>query len=259
MSNLKIINGIDAVSSYAFIPTGALVTKAYSASSYAQDYTTDDKCINLGIVPCDGRFLNSVAYPVYSDLYSIIGTLYGGTGEAYFQVPDLRTYRRYLSGQGTLTGSIYNPSLSANTSNSISHTHTTASNFTTLSTLTAGNNSHSHTISVNATAASYAGNGGHGGNARYVGGVGNPPGSLSKNDGNSSGSGAAHVHNTDVTGSFGVGDGGTDSHTHSSPAGNASNTADAGAHSHTYSGNFVNNTTTGAEIPYIDIVYFVKI
>lgn len=39
---------------------------------------------------CDGSPVNSVANPQYAPLYSAIGTTYGGTGPADFNVPDLR-------------------------------------------------------------------------------------------------------------------------------------------------------------------------
>ena len=42
--------------------------------------------IPSGMVPCDGRFLQSDSEPA---LYSLLGTLYGGTGTT-FRVPDLR-------------------------------------------------------------------------------------------------------------------------------------------------------------------------
>ena len=40
-----------------------------------------------GFLECDGQLLQIAQYP---DLFSIIGTLYGGDGETTFQLPDLR-------------------------------------------------------------------------------------------------------------------------------------------------------------------------
>lgn len=39
---------------------------------------------------CQGQTLDSVANPQYANLFAVIGTTYGGTGAASFNVPDLR-------------------------------------------------------------------------------------------------------------------------------------------------------------------------
>ena len=39
---------------------------------------------------CYGQTLNSVTSPQYANLYSVIGTTYGGTGAAAFILPDCR-------------------------------------------------------------------------------------------------------------------------------------------------------------------------
>lgn len=49
-------------------------------------------------IPCDGRQLLVQQYPA---LFSIINTLYGGTGNPYFNVPDLRNHAIIGAGQGT--------------------------------------------------------------------------------------------------------------------------------------------------------------
>jgi microcystin-dependent protein len=39
---------------------------------------------------CNGSSINSISNPTYADLYSNIGTIYGGTGPDNFFLPDLR-------------------------------------------------------------------------------------------------------------------------------------------------------------------------
>lgn len=51
---------------------------------------------------CYGQTLDSVANPEYADLYSIIGTIYGGTGADAFKVPDKRD--RVTAGKGDMGG-----------------------------------------------------------------------------------------------------------------------------------------------------------
>lgn len=47
---------------------------------------------------CQGQTLDSVANPQYANLFAVIGTTYGGTGAASFNVPDMR--RRVPMGAG---------------------------------------------------------------------------------------------------------------------------------------------------------------
>ena len=55
--------------------------------------------IPLGWELCDGETLDSVAETKYADLFSTIGTTFGGTGADDFQVPDMRGI--FPSGAGT--------------------------------------------------------------------------------------------------------------------------------------------------------------
>lgn len=52
-----------------------------------------------GYVECDGTAYDSIAFPIYADLYTAIQTTWGGTGPADFKVPDLRG--GYLKGTGS--------------------------------------------------------------------------------------------------------------------------------------------------------------
>lgn len=55
-----------------------------------------------GWLVCNGATLDSVANPQYANLFTAIGTTYGGTGAADFKVPDCRG--RVSVGSGTGTG-----------------------------------------------------------------------------------------------------------------------------------------------------------
>jgi microcystin-dependent protein len=55
-----------------------------------------------GWLACQGQTLSTTANPEYANLYSIIGTTYGGTGASSFKLPDLRG--RIPVGAGTGSG-----------------------------------------------------------------------------------------------------------------------------------------------------------
>lgn len=78
-----------------------------------------------GWLLCNGATLDSVANPEYADLFTIIGTTYGGTGDDDFDLPDLRD--QFLAGAGTTyslaqTGGSSTVALA--TANLPSHSHT---------------------------------------------------------------------------------------------------------------------------------------
>lgn len=255
MGNLNIKYGLNDITygQGAYIPTGALIMSTYKDATWTSLYDTDAKCIAAGRIPCDGRALNASTYSEYLNLYTVIKNIYGGTTNADFKIPDLRTVRRYLAGT---SGTGVNPSFSANTSNAIAHSHTTTPAFSLSSTLASGTVTHTHNIITNATTGT-SGGGSHTVNVNWGGGVGNPPGTLSKVDGNSSGSGAAHVHNTSVNANVGTNAAANEAHNHGAGSGSGTSTV----HSHTHAGNVTvtSANTTGSELPQIDVVYFIKI
>lgn len=53
-----------------------------------------------GWVLCDGRSLNSLTNPEYAGLWNVIQTMWGGSGESSFNVPDLRAQTVIGSGAG---------------------------------------------------------------------------------------------------------------------------------------------------------------
>lgn len=44
----------------------------------------------IGWLLCAGQSLNAVTSPIYADLFTVIGTTYGGTGNTAFNLPDMR-------------------------------------------------------------------------------------------------------------------------------------------------------------------------
>jgi microcystin-dependent protein len=114
MSNFKLKDGVDAAQGInAYIPTGAIILKPGNPSILS-NYDTDAKCLDLGIVPLDGRSLSTTTY---ASLFSLIGYTYGGSG-ASFSVPDTRTSVKHL------TAAANNANLGVtNNSNTVTHNH----------------------------------------------------------------------------------------------------------------------------------------
>ena len=258
MVNLNIKNGIDiTASSNAIIPTGALIMKAIPPSALT-DYDTDAECISAGFIPCDGRALNASTYSAYQNLFDIIGNIYGGTNNTNFIVPDLRTSRRYIYGKGTASGGVYTPSFSANTTNSVTHSHSLV---TSTGNLATNNVSGNHTYAVGYGIADGGVSHYHNANANYPGlNATNAVGTtLTKSDGTGTAAGAAHGHST---GAFGTnsnsGNGGT-THNHSNGGLYLSDYSEP-THTHSISSPSVSiPNSSSIDIPYINVIYFIKI
>jgi hypothetical protein len=75
MVDFRVNKKVDtSLSENAYIPTGALVTKA-SPTSILENYDTDEKCLAAGLVPCDGRYLSPYTF---KKIHSVISNIYGG-------------------------------------------------------------------------------------------------------------------------------------------------------------------------------------
>jgi microcystin-dependent protein len=266
MVNFDIKDGIDTTSSTnAYIPTGSLIIKAI-APSILSNYDTDAECIAAGIIPCDGRTLNATTYSSYKNLFNIIENIYGGTNNTNFKVPDLRTSRRYIYGQSTQSAGVYTPSLSANTTNSVTHSHTvngmSGQNLSTNAELVGQPGvgaSHTHSTSYTFS---------DGGSSYHshlfeasMGGVsaGQALGTtLTKADGTGTAAGAAHTHSTGgVYLYFNSGNGGQ-SHSHSGSG--TSNSYGEPTHPHSFTDSNVSIPTSSAiDIPYVNMLYFIKL
>jgi microcystin-dependent protein len=262
MVNINIKEGVDTLSSVnSIIPTGALVMKA-SAPSALSNYDTDAKCINAGYIPCDGRTLNATTFTLYQELFDTIGNIYGGTNNTNFKVPDLRTSRRYVYGQPTASSGVYTPSFSANTTNAVTHTHTvngiSGQNLTTNA--TAGSHSHS-TISFTVATANHE---------HYHGFNYNVPGyttgggagtTLTKSDGTGTAAGAAHTHTHNAINVASNTNTDADGHNHNFPTANiATGSYTEATHTHSIpSSNVTIPAPTAIDIPYVNMLYFIKL
>ena len=182
--DLEAVSGYDIDTNInSFIPVGSIVS--YGHNSFL---TNIDE---IGMVPCDGRSLNTYTY---SNLHKIIGNIYGGTAYSAgttdqpsavttFNVPTLNNSVKFLAMKNA-------QALNA-TGGSASHTHTNSINATT----TAGTSTfdHGHYWSAYAQAQGEY-------HAHYMGGFyfgnSNAPTTqtLGKVDGNQVAAGRNHVH-----------------------------------------------------------------
>jgi microcystin-dependent protein len=267
MVNFDIKDGVDTTSSTnSYIPTGSLIIKATPPSALL-NYDTDAECIAVGIIPCDGRTLNAATYASYQNLFNIIGNIYGGTNNTNFKVPDLRTSRRYIYGQSVVSGGIYTPSLSANTTNSVTHSHSvngmSGENLNTnAANISAGiGGSHSQTVNYSTGAS----NATHSHSVDYtmpgftVGqGLGT---TLTKADGTGTAAGAAHTHTFNATALSSSTSSENMYHGHSEGDASGGTTSYSEAtHSHTISSANVSIPVSSAiDIPYVNMLYFIKI
>ena len=103
-----------------------------------------------GWLLCYGQTLNATTSPEYGNLFSVIGTNYGGTGASNFQLPDLRG--RVVAGKDDMGGSAANrltsagsgvagATLGASGGDELSQSHTHSN---TLSNSTVASSSHRH-------------------------------------------------------------------------------------------------------------------
>ena len=144
MNNLKLKESIDSSGdTNTFIPTGSIISKAIPYTSLSL-YDTELKIQEYGWAPCDGRSISRITF---SNLWDILrnGTSsspYGnGDGSTTFNVPDLRTARKFILGNG------YGELVNATST----HSHATSSiNTASLSTNTV-NQKHMHDFTTNNT------------------------------------------------------------------------------------------------------------
>jgi hypothetical protein len=140
MANFKSEDIDTEISSYAFLPTGSIITMGGPITLYdSSTYTS------LGLIPCDGRDLLQSDYP---ELYSVISTFWNGSRKndgtttavpaGSFRVPNFK-YGKVALVQGLSFGTI---------SYTTTHTHTAASNTATWN-LNTNTNSADHSHNVN--------------------------------------------------------------------------------------------------------------
>lgn len=242
------------LSEYASIPTGGIVQIAGPFSEYSvSQYET------LGLLPCDGRSLNASASPQYTDLFGVIGVLYGGSGSASFNIPNLKTNKVSIV---ATSNTFYSNNTVGTVLGTVSHSHSTIVTSNNYS-MNAGNIDHDHNVNngglgnmISDTAHGHSGGGSGtiGPNVNKNGPAGASGGGLNGN----------HAHNVNVNSNNA--DGGSNNHTHGASNHNIGYVV-GGAVSHTHSasvGTAANTSTASVtssslEIPYANMLYFIRI
>jgi microcystin-dependent protein len=248
-------DSIDAVSSYSYIPTGGIVTIAGPYAEYS-----DSSYVTLGLIPCDGRSLNASTSPQYASLFSVIGVLYGGSGSAAFNVPDLTTNKMTIVGTSS---TFYNTNTVGTKLTSYNHSHPVSmsnNNFN----MNAANVTHSHNFNFNDAGSIVDDNHSHNPSAN----VGSMGGSQKNGPAGTAGGGLIgnHTHNFGVNANiFNAVGGGAHSHggsvnSNSGNAGDASHTHTSSATSAANSGNSTVDGTASfpISVPYANVLYFIK-
>lgn len=253
MADFKSDN-VDTASTFAYLPTGAVIMLGGPFSDYSDSYYT-----NLGLVPCDGRSLNGVS-SIYSNLWAIIGVTFGGTGQSSFQVPNLTSVKKsvigtsatYTRGSTTNTNSHgHSATLNYNSNNSSeTHSHTGNANIGNVST----SNTHRHnfvaqnvSIGTNTNATNYS-TAGTGSQTALVPGSHNHRVPVSAFNTDDRGTEGSHTHGGSA--SFNIGNNGTTT-THNHPVSSITATIPT----ETFDGTASNPLQT----PYANVLYFIRI
>lgn len=257
MSNFQLKDGVDAAQGInAFIPTGSIILKPGNPSILS-NYDTDAKCLNLGLVPLDGRSLSTTTY---ASLFGVIGYTYGGSG-ASFSVPDTRTSIKHL------TAAANNANLGVtNNSNTITHNHsasTTQANFENNNTAT----NHSHNVTYTGSTVNTVTAHTHAASLTFAtinsGQIANF--TQAKVDGTAVASASNHSHVRNAfNATFGVGAAANTANTaHLHTQGTTTSTADHALPTHTHnassSDSVVVGTSSSYSYPVINLLFFVKI
>jgi microcystin-dependent protein len=249
---------LDAQSTFAYIPTGAILMLAAPYSTLS-----DSDLASLGLLKCDGT-LHLVA--TYQQLYDVIGYIYGGSG-LNFNVPNLHNQRLTIKGSSP-TSSVGNITGSNTHQHSIG-TVTWASN----------NNNTAMTHTHNAYSANRAFADGnptrhsHNGTLASYNGVPNTDFSAAINGNTSNNGTPRHNHNLNYN-AYNSSDSVPTAHTHTIPSQslssntqlNSTGTAFTNAHVHntTLSTSTTNQVTSGDPhtneytVPYSPMLYFIK-
>jgi microcystin-dependent protein len=244
---------VDAVSTNAHLPTGAVIMLGGSYSKYSDSYYTD-----LGLIPCDGRSLNGVS-TIYSNLWTVIGVTFGGSGQSSFQVPNLTSVKKTVLASSETYGL-------GNGLNSQAHGHSAATlNYNSTDSY------ENHTHGVNVNVGNVINSNGHGHNiSAFTFTIGtNTTATNTSNAGSGSQSALVpgnHTHRVTFN-AANTPDNGANAHTHGNFAGsNTGNSTATTSHGHlvSASANFSSKTFDGTaanplEVPYANVLYFIRI
>jgi hypothetical protein len=186
---------------------------------------------------------------------------YGFTGAGNtttFNVPNLRSSRRYIYGVATASGGVYVPSFSANTVNAVTHTHSV--NAITTQNLIANNTSGTHTHTVGYTMADANAGHSHFWAANLPGLVATNAvgGTLTKGDGTGTAAGAAHGHSTGAF--YAATNSGESNILHGHTGAATSDTYTEATHTHSFTGSNASIPASSAiDMPHVNVLYFIKI
>jgi hypothetical protein len=216
---------------------------------------------NYSVQPFGG-FINTITETFVDVYYPFIINFAGPitfTVNKNFKIPNLRTSRRYIYGRANASDGIYTPLFSGNTTNAVTHSHSFSGNFNgNLSTNgTAGSHHHSTSYTFSDGGSDYHSHlyEASAGGLNTSGALGT---TLTKSDGTGTAAGAAHTHSTGgVYLYFNTGNSGG-SHSHSGSGFSDSHTEPT--HTHTFtSSNISIPVSSSIDIPYINMLYFIKL
>jgi len=248
-------DSIDTISEYSYIPTGGIITIGGAFSKYS-----DTSYVTLGLIPCDGRSLNASTSPQYAPLFSVIGTLYGGSGIASFQVPNLKDNKVSIVGT---SNTFYNTNTVGTKLTSYTHGHSVSMSNNSFS-MNAANVTHSHDYVFDSVGNIVENSHSHGTNSAAAA----MGGSQKNGPAGTAGGGLIgnHVHNYSVNANIHAAANLT-SHTH--PTQRSGNSGNAGDASHTHGSSANSSANSGSltidgsssfpiGVPYANMIYFIK-
>jgi hypothetical protein len=254
MADFKSDN-VDALSTNAYLPTGAVIMLGGSYSKYSDSYYT-----NLGLVPCDGRNLDGSPGSIYYNLWTVIGNFFGGTGQNSFNVPLLTGVKR------SVLGTDVGASTLGLRADSASHGHSATLNYNSNS----SDETHSHGGSV-AVGGIINSNGHEHNIGAFTFSIGtNTTATNTSNAGSGSQSALVpgnHTHRVTFN-AANTPSNGANAHSHGNAAsGNSGNNTTVTTHGHAISSvtaNFPSKTFTGEsatplQTPYANVLYFIRI
>lgn len=257
MENFKTNTLQTKSSNFTQIPTGALIPIASVFSLYNNVSYQD-----VGLIPCDGRSLNTYEY---RRLHKVIGKIYGGSiyvegvtdipsSTATFNVPNLVSSKLSIIGRNAS-----DPIGVSNDSPSHSHSVTMTNNSYSMNNATV---THSHNFN-------YAGSTNENTNvhAHNQGSAGANIGPNTNKNGPAGTAGGALIgsHTHGVTAYLNTGNSGVGGHSHGATNENTGNTS-GGDPAHTHSASITASANSSAtspstqlEVPYVNVLYFIKI
>lgn len=237
---------INSVTTNSYIPTGALIPMAGAIGKY-----DDISYVDMGLIPCDGRSLDTA---IYTDLFAVIGYAYGGSG-SNFSVPDFKTNKLTIRG-ATVGENVGTKVVTVN------HNHSTVD--MTWNAL-AANQEHTHSVTMFIGNMDY-----QAGHSHTADAVGTASGGANNTSSAATGSQTAlvlgnHTHTASMS-AANLDNSGVSGHSHNTVAnGNIGTLATSSNHTHTSNASAAWTATTVAgtpanplTVPYANVLFFIK-